>query len=38
MNSKKEWIFGLSILFLCALGILFVNLKAKNDMEYKKKY
>lgn len=36
MNDKKEWMLGLTILFLCALGILFVNLKAKNDMEYEK--
>lgn len=36
MNDKKEWIFGLSILFLCTLGILFVNLKAKNDTYYEK--
>lgn len=36
MNDKKEWIFGLSILFLCTLGILFVNLKARSDKEYEK--
>lgn len=36
MNDKKEWMLGLIILFLCTLGILFVNLKAKNDMEYEK--
>ena len=36
MNDKKEWMLGLIILFLCTLGILFVNLKAKNDTEYEK--
>jgi hypothetical protein len=36
VNKKRELIFGLGILFLCALGILFLNLKTKNDLEYEK--
>lgn len=36
MNKKRELVFGLGILFLCALGILFLNLKTKNDLEYEK--
>lgn len=36
MSKKRELVFGLGILFLCALGILFLNLKTKNDLEYEK--